>query len=765
MQPRFGIRTKLLLSILAILLVSYSTLLYSTTKTLTASLRAEVDKDLEANLKFARSKYLDRADIARYSMAQSTLSHMLQRQLLRRDTAGLAERVQRWHTGLPFLELMVVLDANQRILARLNGPASGERLGLSGVVDQAVSSRKVIVSTEIVSAEMLCRAGARGYCGAATPTGTGTGTGKGESLMMTVAIPVIGPDGKVLGCIVTGDILNEQPDLPPQMRQVFGSDVEVSITQRGVRIASNSSRKRPVASSLAPTVIDMLERGEVYRGEAEIGNQRFETAIDPLLNSRGEFVGSLSVAVSKESFKTIRRENMENIIGSAFLGIVCSFALAFMASRQLTGPLRALAVGARKIEEGDLEQRVEDSNNDEVGMLASSFNTMADALKQRDRIITAKTADLQELNEQLERKVIERTGALTTEMGRLEAVLTSMVEGVVVTDRNNRVVLFNPAAQQLFELVPYRVVGQPIEQVCAMGGFSHLVSRIRELGQEGGSTGSREDLEVKGKRLTTYLSSLSDESGAFAGVVMSIRDVTVEQEVDRMKTEFISTVSHELKTPLTSMKGSLQLLLTRGKWLTDTERQLLTVCFRNTQRLIRLISEILDISGIESGGMAFDIKPLSIGEVSVYAIEEIKSYAMGRDISIVNSIGEHLPLVYGDSDRLIQVITNLLSNAVKFSPEGKVVMVTAEQEGNYLVVSVADRGTTIKQTEREKLFKKFQQIEGLERGRAHGTGLGLAICKEIVERHHGRIFYTAAKEQGNTFSFTVPIIGEEDAKG
>jgi len=755
MQPRFGIRTKLLLSILAILLVSYSTLLYSTTKTLTASLRKEIDKDLEANLKFARSKYLDRADIVKYSMAQSILSRKMQQQLLQRDGVGLAERVQRWHSVLPFLEFMVVLDTDQMILAQLNGPASGERLGLSGVVDQAVSSGKVIVSTEIVSAEMLCRAGTRGYCG----------TGTGESLMMTVAIPVLGADGKVLGCIVTGDILNKQPDLPAQMRQVFGSDVEVSITQRGVRIASSSSRKNPVASTLAPTVIDMLERGEVYRGEAEIGNQRFETAIDPLLNSRGEFVGSLSVAVSKESFKTIRRESMENIVGSAFLGIVCSFALAFMASRQLTGPLRALAVGARKIEEGDLEQRVEDSNNDEVGMLASSFNTMADALKQRDRIITAKTADLQELNEQLERKVIERTGALTTEMGRLEAVLTSMVEGVVVTDRNNRVVLFNPAAQQLFELVPYRVVGQPIEQVCAMGGFTPLVARIRELGQEGGSTGSKEELEVKGKRLTTYLSSLADESGAFAGVVMSIRDVTVEQEVDRMKTEFISTVSHELKTPLTSMKGSLQLLLTRGKWLTDTERQLLTVCFRNTQRLIRLISEILDISGIESGGMAFDIKPLSIGEVSVYAIEEIKSYAMGRDISIVNSIGEHLPLVYGDSDRLIQVITNLLSNAIKFSPEGKVVMVTAEQEGNYLVVSVGDRGTTIKQTEREKLFKKFQQIEGLERGRAHGTGLGLAICKEIVERHHGRIFYTAAKEQGNTFSFTVPIIGEEDAKG
>jgi two-component system, OmpR family, sensor histidine kinase VicK len=111
------------------------------------------------------------------------------------------------------------------------------------------------------------------------------------------------------------------------------------------------------------------------------------------------------------------------------------------------------------------------------------------------------------------------------------------------------------------------------------------------------------------------------------------------------------------------------------------------------------------------------------------------------------------------------VITNLLSNAVKFSPEGKVVMVTAEQEGNYVTVSVADHGEVIKRSDRGKLFKKFQQIEGSERGKVDGTGLGLAICKEIVERQHGRIFYTAAKEQGNTFSFTVPIIGEEDGKG
>ena len=756
MQPRFGIRSKLLLSILAILLVSYSTLLYSTMNTLSSSLRTEIDRNLEANLKFARSQYLDGAEIVKYSLLQSTLSRTVQRRVRERDQAWLTQRLKRWHAVLPFLELMVVLDADKHILARLNGPATGERLDLKGVADQAIAGKRVIVSTEIVPSTLLCQSGVAAYCG---PHQT-----KGEALMVTVALPVIGFDGKVVGCIVTGDILNKQQDLPDKLKELCGRDVEVTITQRGWNIASSSRDNTSGSAELPRRVLDTLERDEVFRGEATIGSQSYQTVIDPIHNSRGEFVGSLSVAVATERFKKIRRENLDNIFASAFLGILCSFALAFVASRQLTEPLRQLAAGARRIEEGDLYQRVEDSHDDEVGRLACSFNTMACALEERDKIITRKTADLEELNGQLEKKVDQRTSALTMEMGRLEAVLTSMAEGVVVTDRDNLVVLFNPAAQRMFELIPHRVIDQPIELVCEMGGFLPLLERIRDLREPGRIAGSKEALDVKGKRLQVSLSALADEADDFAGVVLSIRDVTVEEQVDRMKTNFISTVTHELKTPLTSMKGSLQLLLNRGKWLTETERQLLTVCYRNTQRLIRLIGEILDISAIESGGMAFKFKPLSIGEVTVYAVEEINSYAMARDVTIVNSIPLELPLVYGDSDRLIQVMTNLLSNAIKFSPQGKLVMVTAKREGNYLAVSVSDRGNAIQWSDREKLFKKFQQLEGSD-GKVGGSGLGLAICKEIIERHHGQIFYTAAKESGNTFCFTVPIIGEADGKG
>lgn len=755
MQLRFGIRTKLLLSILAILFVSYSTLLYSSMKTLNASLQTELDRNLATNIKYARSQYLDQAEIAKFSVMQSVVSQTVQQRLRERDSAWFSKRIKRWHEVLPFVDLVVVVDPQEQVLATLKGARNGGPMELPVVVKQALASKKAILSTELLSGEFMCRAGLEGYC--ERPDS--------ETLVATVAVPVIGADGGVIGCVVTGDILNHHPNLPVKLQEVSGNNVEVTLTQRGLRVASSLPERVLESYTLSPTVLDVLERGEVYRGRTAMGTKSYETIIDPLLNSRGEFVGSLSVAISTETVTSSRRENLQYILASAFLGIICSFGMAYIASRHLTGPLRQLAASARRIEEGDLDQRVVGHQRDEVGMLASSFNHMAQTLKERDSIINRKTWDLQELNEQLERMVEQRTSALSMEMGRLEAVLTSLAEGVVVTDRDNLVVLFNPAAQQLFELVPHRVIGQSVERLCEMTGFCNVLEQVGEQTPLERNRGGKKEITVKGKRLHVNTATLQDEAGDFAGMVMSLRDVTKEEQVDRMKTEFISTVSHELKTPLTSIKGSLQLLLTRSKWLTDTERQLLTVCFRNTQRLIRLISEILDISGIESGGMIFNFKSLCIGELAVYAVEEMKSYAMGRDITIVNTVGEHLPMVFGDSDRLIQVMTNLLSNAVKFSPEGKVVMVTAEQEGNYVVVSVADRGRVIQWSDRDKLFKKFQQIESTERGKIGGTGLGLAICKEIVERHHGRIFYTAAKEYGNTFSFTVPIIGETDAKG
>jgi two-component system sensor histidine kinase VicK len=474
------------------------------------------------------------------------------------------------------------------------------------------------------------------------------------------------------------------------------------------------------------------------------------------------------IFLTKEELASIRGKNLENILFSAALGIFLSFGIAYLLARKLTAPVRELSQVAEKIEQGDFAYRTNVFASDEFGILAASFNRMTEALEERETTIKMKTVDLEvlnkslrELNEQLEEKVTERTVALEMEKGRLEAILTSMAEGMLVTDQDNRIILFNPSAQKILDVPPHRVAGQNIEKVCSLGGFCQLVEFVQEM-KKGDhlSEGREEYLEINGKKLKVNMSPLLDNTWQFAGVVMSIRDVTLEEEIDRMKTEFISTVSHELKTPLTSIKGSLQIILRRDNKLGDTEKELLTVCERNTDRLIRLIGDILDISRIESGRIEFRFKPESIGRLASEAVEEMTSFAFQRNVSLLESIGDDIPPVFGDRDRLIQVITNLLSNAVKFSPEGRVVTVDAVREGHFVRVLVTDRGKSIKKPDRDKLFTKFQKLDSHASGEQGGTGLGLAICKEIIEKHHGRISYRSGAGGGNVFSFTVPVYEE-----
>ncbi|HEX9023743.1 MAG TPA: ATP-binding protein [Geobacteraceae bacterium] len=750
MLPRFGIRNKLFLSILLILVLSYATLVYTTVVSLYTTLEEDIGKELATNLKYLQSQYLTRADLMKYALVQPASADLVQHHLT--DRVWLKDALLRWENNLPFIDLLTVVDPRGRVIARVFTNLYGDNYELSGVVETAFRKREPVVSTELVSTRFLCHEGKTGYC--IQPPNE-------EAMMTTVVVPVISAEGELLGAIVAGDIINNDPHLPFKVQEIFGKEVEVAITQRGLRIASSLNDEKLLPVTIAPKILATLEMGKNYRGMASIGDKLYETEFTPIKNSRGEFIGSFSVSLSKEHIKKIRRDNLRNILTSAIVGIVLSFLLAYIVARRLAGPLRELAAGARRIETGDLSQRVDIRQVDEVGMLANSFNRMADALAERDRIIRGNTRELQGLNEQLEKKVAERTTELRMEMGRLEAILTSMVEGVVVTDHDNRVILCNPAAQKIFDLVPHQVLYRPIEEACKVGEFCMLINYIRQMREEGGLAVSREvEADVKGKKLKANIAPLLDDGGAFAGVVMSIRDVTVEEEVDRMKTEFISTVSHELKTPLTSMKGSLQYIMTKGKWPTDTERELLSVCLRNTDRLIRLINDILDISKIESGKVEFSLRPLNIGDLARYAVEEMSGFAMNRQVTLKNLAGMDLPLVYGDQDRLIRVLTNLLSNAVKFSPAGKSVAVDAHREGNYVAVSVTDQGETIRWADRDKLFRKFQQLHPVGAAEGGGTGLGLAICKEIIERHHGKIYYKEGVGGGNVFTFTVPIYEE-----
>jgi CheY-like chemotaxis protein len=244
------------------------------------------------------------------------------------------------------------------------------------------------------------------------------------------------------------------------------------------------------------------------------------------------------------------------------------------------------------------------------------------------------------------------------------------------------------------------------------------------------------------------------------GTTVTLRDVTREREIDRMKTEFVSTVSHELRTPLTSIKGSLHLLLSDdGLVLDETQRHLVDISLKNTDRLIRLINNILDISKMEAGHIHLDLelhRPLDFVEM---AVDGIRGFAESRGISIESQVSTEAPVVSVDFDRMVQVVTNLLSNAIKFSPERGHVTVGARRSDGELEIWVTDQGQGIAPEDVGRLFRKFQQLDGRTVRAVGGTGLGLAICRGIVEEHGGRIGVDSRSGAGATFTVRLPLPG------
>ena len=757
MKFHLSIRVKLFLSILLAILVSYTILLFLIIRSIENTFENRIARELDTNLRFIRYQLFTGANQLRHVLLFPSTRPLVKTYLRQQNEEELSGVLQSIHKTLPFLNFAAFVDPRGKVIASLDNRATGT-FELEGLVKTAFRKREAVLSFELIDSKMFCREGEP--CTSRQP---------GDPLLAaSVAFPILDETGVMLGTLAAAVPVNIGNIVPNQMEDALGQDLETGLTLKDLKVLKSSDGEIEIPAASAKVILPFLLKGKTYRGEVTFGTTLYNTAFEPITNSQGKFIGALTVALSKEHFNTMRRDYFGGTMASAIFATLLAFLIAYFSSRLLASPLKELSKGVQCIETGNLDFRVAIKASEEFEKLADSFNRMADALRERDTTIRNKTFDLEmlnrclyEMNELLESNVKERTAELEMEKGRLEAILASMAEGVVVTDGNNRVILFNSAAQRIFGVAPYKMIGRHVEDIDVKGEFHQLIQGLREVKSEDLLVGKEKEVQVGKKKLRVALSPFLDQALEFAGVVMSIRDVTHEEEVDRMKTEFISTVSHELKTPLTSMKGSLQLILGKGEGLTETERELIRVCHRNTDRLIRLINDILDISKIETGRVDLNLKTESIGRIVAYSLEEIAVFARENGILLVNSVpGEGDP-VLGDHDRLIQVLTNLLSNAIKFSTPGMTVTVTARQDGDFVEVSVIDEGKTIERSDRDKLFHKFPQLRGSQAREFGGTGLGLAICKEIIERHHGRISYQAGKDGGTLFSFTVPVCREK----
>jgi signal transduction histidine kinase len=349
---------------------------------------------------------------------------------------------------------------------------------------------------------------------------------------------------------------------------------------------------------------------------------------------------------------------------------------------------------------------------------------------------------------------------------QLEQVFASTTDGFLVADLSGRIVAFNRQGGDLLGISPDDVIGRPFHRLVetlgsAVGWETPGGQALENVIAGGRPEAALGDLDVRAPEPRTLgwrAAPMRDLLGAAVGVTITFHDVTRQREIDRMKTEFVSTVSHELRTPLTSIKGSLHLLLSDPSLTLDnTQRQLIDISVKNTDRLIRLITNILDISKIEAGHIQLDLGPHRVDEFVSVAVDGIAAFAESRGITITVDTDADLPALKVDVDRMVQVVTNLLSNAIKFSPPGGCVSVTVKTTGRQAELRVRDQGRGIAAEDMGKLFKKFQQLDGSNVRSVGGTGLGLAICRGIVDEHGGSIAVESQLGQGATFIVKLPL--------
>jgi len=240
-------------------------------------------------------------------------------------------------------------------------------------------------------------------------------------------------------------------------------------------------------------------------------------------------------------------------------------------------------------------------------------------------------------------------------------------------------------------------------------------------------------------------------------IVAVVRDITERRRVEEMKQQFVATVSHELRTPLTSIAGSLGLLAggAAGQ-VSEQATRLISIAQSNSQRLVRLINDILDIEKLESGQMTLEINPVDLREIATRSLDSVRGFADSVGVALELADGPPGP-VMGDADRLVQVVVNLLSNATKFSPSGGQVSVDVMPESRIVRLSVKDNGPGVPESFRARIFSKFAQADGSDTRQKGGTGLGLAIAREIAERHGGRLWFESAPGEGATFHLDLPL--------
>jgi signal transduction histidine kinase len=421
----------------------------------------------------------------------------------------------------------------------------------------------------------------------------------------------------------------------------------------------------------------------------------------------------------------------------ALLVIVFSLIFAFYLTKQILRPIKELGKGIKKVADRNFQQQIEVASEDEIGVLADEFNEMIAKLQEYEKLNVKK---------------------LLMEKEKSEAVVNNLSSPLIVTDQDHKIVLINETAKELFSIKQDVINTHFLEVIQAEEIFEYIKNPDAK---EKKTFKLKKDDKERHYRISTR--QVIDEDEEYQFTVTLLEDITRLKEIDSMKSEFVSTVSHEFRTPLTSMNMGLSMVINEDTGeLNEEQRELLEAAYEDVERLTELVNDLLDLSKIESGRIEMEFDKVDVNDIIEKTLNPFYKQAEEKEIDLKFKQSEDNIFAYADPSKISWVISNLVGNALRYADEGKI-EVDAEIKGRRVLVSVADNGPGIPREYQSKIFDKFVRA-GNDKDEKSGTGLGLAISKEIITAHNGRIWVDSEEGAGSTFSFYIPRFGYQEGK-
>jgi two-component system phosphate regulon sensor histidine kinase PhoR len=446
------------------------------------------------------------------------------------------------------------------------------------------------------------------------------------------------------------------------------------------------------------------------------------------LNIEGKVSGIIRLALPLYMVDQTISRAYTFVFMATFIALLIAILLTSFISARISKPIREMARTARKMASGEWTLRTSRQTSRELGELADSLNFLSNELK-------------------------EKISQLTLEKSQLQAILSGMLEGVMVTDEKGKVVLINKSLENIFSLHGSVVGKTPLELV-RRGELQEAINTV--LKKQSPLTIRFFLFLPEVKELEVNLVSFEFEDGK-RGVVAVFHDITKLGMLERVRKDFVANVSHELRTPLTAIKGYTETLL-EGEIQDQSQlHKFLRVIDNHAERLSLIVKDLLSLSRIESADFTPSLQPVSLKRVGERVIETVGELARGKSISLTHNIPEVIPEILADEPLLEQALLNLLDNAIKYTNEGGSVTLSAHLLEKEILVSVSDTGIGIPSEQLPRIFERFYRVDKGRSREMGGTGLGLSIVKNIIEKHGGKVWVESELNEGSTFFFTLPM--------